>query len=323
MSKKNIAVIAGGFSGEDVVSFKSADMVMNNIDRNLYDPTLIHITNQKWVVIADSKKIAIDKNDFSFTNNGSKITFDAVFIMIHGTPGEDGMIQGYFNLLDIPYTTGGVLNMALTFDKFTCNNYFRNFGIVSAKSIRIGKNEVYSTSEIAVELGLPVFIKPNTGGSSLATRKVYEKEAMHEAINLALEISHQVIIEEFIEGTEVSGGVIVKDGELLALPLTEIISENDFFDFSAKYEGSSSEITPARINEEISNQIQEISKRIFNLINCSGMIRVDYIIKNKQPYLIEVNTVPGFSEQSLIPQQAAAVGISKKELISIVLKNCI
>ncbi len=322
MSKKSIAVLAGGFSGEDVVSFRSAQMVMDNIDREKYVPTLIHITNKKWVAIVNSEEIAINKNDFSFLHMGQKNTFDAVFVMIHGTPGEDGVIQGYFDLLSIPYTTGGVLNMAMTFDKYTCNNYLRNFGIVSAKSIRIGKNELYSTSEISARLGLPVFIKPNTGGSSLATRKVYEKEAIHEAINLALEVSDHVIIEEFIEGVEVSGGVIYQAGELLALPLTEIISENDFFDFAAKYQGSSSEITPARISAKISDEIQGISKRIFTLINCKAMIRVDYIIKKNQPYLIEINTVPGFSAQSLIPQQASAVGISKKELISILLESC-
>jgi len=322
MNRKKIAVIAGGFSGEDVVSFKSADMVMNNIDKDFFAPTLIHISNDNWVAIINSKKVAIDKNDFSYTVDSIKNTFDAIFIMIHGSPGENGILQGYFDLLDLPYTTGGVLNMALTFDKYTCNNYLGSFGIKSAKSIRVDKNELYSTSEIAAQLGLPVFIKPNTGGSSLAIRKVYEKEAIHEAVNLALEISDQVIIEEFIEGVEVSGGVIIKDGELLALPLTEIISENDFFDFAAKYEGSSSEITPARISQDISNKIQAISKRIFDLIDCRGMIRVDYIIKENQPYLIEVNSVPGFSEQSLIPQQAAAVGISKKELISIVLESC-
>lgn len=321
--KIKVAVLAGGYSGEDVVSYKSANLVMTNIDQDIYAPYLVHITNEKWEVVFDNGNSTIDKNDFSFIENGNKIKFDFVFIMIHGSPGEDGKLQGYFDLLSLPYSTGGVLNVSLTFNKYTCNNYLRNFGINSAKSILINKNELYSTTEIAGTLKLPIFVKPNTGGSSIAIKKVYEKEALHDAINKALEVSSQVILEEFIEGVEVSGGVIVKDNELLALPLTEIVSENDFFDFEAKYEGSSQEITPARISKKMSDEIQEISKKIFNLINCKGMIRADYLIRDNKPFLIEVNTVPGFSGESLIPQQADAAGISKKELISLVINHCI
>lgn len=321
--KKNIAVLAGGFSGEDVISLKSANMVMNNIDKELFDPILIIINQEKWVAKHGNLEFPIDKNDFSVTIHGEIVTFDCAFIIIHGTPGEDGKLQGYFDMIGIPYTTGGTLNTSLTFDKYTCNNYLRNFGFQSAQSFRIDKNELYSTSEICTKLGLPIFIKPNRGGSSLGMSKVFEKEAIHEAIEKAFTVSDQVIVEEYLEGAEVTCGVIIKDGELLALPLTEIVSENEFFDYQAKYEGSSNEITPARINKEMTEKVQELSKRIYKILNCRGMIRADYILKNDEPFLIEVNTVPGFSEESIIPQQAAAAGISKKELITAVIESCV
>jgi len=320
--KKNIAVVCGGYSGESVVSMRSADMVMKNIDRNRFDPTKVVVTKTRWYAVHDNNEIDINKGDFSFEVNNQHKTFDGVFMIIHGTPGENGIMQGYFELLGIPTTTGNTLNMALTFNKKITTRVLSSMGFTTAKSIELKALEPYSSSFIAQSVGLPCFVKPNCGGSSIGTSRVNELEELHLAINKAFSEDDHVIIEEFIQGTEVTCGVIVIDNKVTALPITEIVSEKEFFDYEAKYQGKSEEITPARLEETIYKRIQEYSEDIYKRLDCRGMIRVDYIVRGDVAFVIEVNTTPGFSEASIIPQQAAVKGLSKTELISAVIDSC-
>ncbi len=322
MEKKRIAVVSGGFSGEAAVSLRSAKMVMNHIDREKYLPTQIIIDREKWVAIMGEEEIPVDKNDFSFETNGVKNLFDGVFMIVHGTPGEDGILQGYFQLLGIPFTTGDVLNMAITFNKKATTDTLRNLGYTVAKSVMIRKGENFDSSAIIEKVGLPCFVKPNNGGSSIGTSKVKVDEDLVAAVEKALQVDQQALVESFVSGVEVTCGVIQVEGKITALPLTEIVTENEFFDYQAKYEGASQEITPARLPEEISNKVRDLAARIYQDLKCSGMIRVDFIIQNDEPHVIEVNTVPGFSEASIIPQQAAAFGIDKTTLISTVISSC-
>ena len=316
-----IGVVAGGTSGEFEVSMRSAAMIMDNVDRSLFDPYLMVINEEGWYAYLGEKRFKINKGDFSFGKGDDKVQVEGCFIIIHGSPGENGILQGYFKLIGMPHTTGDVFNMGLTFNKVATNNILRSSGFNTAKNMLIRRKDHYSSSEISMELGMPVFVKPNQGGSSIATSKVTAKEGLHSAIDLALEADDEVILEQFVEGTEVTCGVIRKDGEITPLPPTEIVPHTDFFDYEAKYSGKSDEITPARIGDGMTARIQELSVRIFDQLNCRGMIRVDYIIQDGVPHVVEVNTVPGFSPESIIPQQAEAAGISKKELISIVLES--
>jgi D-alanine-D-alanine ligase len=253
---------------------------------------------------------------------GSEITFDGVFMIIHGTPGENGILQGYFELQGIPTTTGDTLNMALTFNKKMTTRVLGTFGFHVAKSLTMKQSDAFTTEQIVAQVGLPCFVKPNCGGSSIGTSRVNKAEDLQHAIDLALKVDSQIIIEEFIEGTEVTCGVIKWQGEIMALPITEIVSQKEFFDFEAKYQGQSEEITPARLEEDIYKQVQANSEAIYKALDCRGMIRVDYIIRNQDIYVIEVNTTPGFSEASIIPQQAGVQGISKTELITAVIGSC-
>ena len=320
--KKKVAVVCGGYSGESVVSMRSAQMIMNNIDRNLYEPFKIVITEEEWYAETEQGNIPVNKNNFSISLTHGEVTFDGVFMIIHGTPGENGILQGYFELLGIPTTTGDTLNMALTFNKKMTTRVLGTYGYNVAKSITIKRTDSYSIQNIITQVGLPCFVKPNCGGSSIGTSRVNVLEDLHKAIDTALKEDNQIIIEEFIQGTEVTCGVIKWQGKITALPITEIVSQKEFFDFEAKYQGQSEEITPARIEQEIYNRVQNISEEIYSSLDCRGMIRVDYIIREKDIFVIEVNTTPGFSEASIIPQQAGVQGISKTELISTVISSC-
>jgi len=320
--KKRIAVVCGGYSGESVVSMRSAQMIMNNIDRDLYEPTKIVITNENWYAETEQGNVPVNKGNFSVAVNGSESTFDGVFMIIHGTPGENGILQGYFELLGIPTTTGDTLNMALTFNKKMTTRVLGTYGFHVAKSLTLKRTDSYTTEQIIASVGLPCFVKPNCGGSSIGTSRVNAAEDLHKAIELALQVDSQIIIEEFIEGTEVTCGVIQWQGKIMALPITEIVSQKEFFDFEAKYQGQSEEITPARIDKEIYTRVQANSEAIYTALDCRGMIRVDYIIRGRDIFVIEVNTTPGFSEASIIPQQAGVQGISKTELISAVISSC-
>jgi D-alanine-D-alanine ligase len=320
--KKRIAVVCGGYSGESVVSMRSAQMIMNNINRNLYDPIKIVITTTDWYAETDAGNIPVNKANFSISSNGSEITFDGVFMIIHGTPGENGILQGYFELLGIPTTTGDTLNMALTFNKKMTTRVLGTFGFHVAKSLTLKQTDSFTTKQIIAQVGLPCFVKPNCGGSSIGTSRVNKVEDLQNAIELALKVDSQIIIEEFIQGTEVTCGVIQWQGQITALPITEIVSQKEFFDFEAKYQGQSEEITPARLPQDVYDQVQRNSEAIYKALDCKGMIRVDYIIRDNDIFVIEVNTTPGFSEASIIPQQAGVQGISKTELITAVISSC-
>ncbi|MDG1261089.1 MAG: D-alanine--D-alanine ligase [Flavobacteriales bacterium] len=320
MKRKNIAVLAGGFSGEAAISGNSGRMVMKNIDRDRYNPMLYWITSDGWHAEVNGERHAIDKNDFSTEIGGELFVPDFAFVMIHGTPGEDGIIQGYLELIGIPYSTGNALNMALTFHKGMTVSALRGMDIPVAKGVLLHTREGKTNEEILAITGLPCFVKPNQGGSSIGMSKVKAADELDEAIEIAFKEDKDVLIETFMEGTEVQCGVIPWNGELKALPLTEIVSHNEFFDYAAKYEGQSDEITPARISPELTAHVQSTAKMVYQATNCRGMIRIDFMIVEDIAHIIEINTVPGFSEASIIPQQAAAANISATALISSVIE---
>ncbi|MDG1395019.1 MAG: D-alanine--D-alanine ligase [Flavobacteriales bacterium] len=319
--KKNIAILRGGNSSEIAISIKSADLVYKNIDTEFYVPFIVHIEGLDWFVWHNESKIELDKNDFSFQLKNKKIKFEGVFMAIHGTPGEDGILQGYFDLLNIPYNCSGTFESALTFNKAMCNALLKQFNIPSAKAVLLNKNETYDLLKIEKEIGLPCFVKPNRAGSSFGISKVYKNTEFKQALIDAFIHDSQVMIESYVEGTEVSCGIIQQAETLVAFPLTEITTENDFFDYEAKYNGKSDEITPARVSDLDKDLVQTLSKKIYKLLNLKGMVRMDFILENQQAYLIEVNTIPGLSEESIIPQQSKSYGMSLKELFSLSLMN--
>jgi D-alanine-D-alanine ligase len=319
--KKKIAVLAGGYSHEAEISFKSAETVMKNLDLSKYEPVKITIIENRWEAILDGKQIPVDRNDFTVMYNGNKISFDAVFVAIHGTPGEDGKLQGYLDMLHIPYTTSGVLASSITFHKFYCNNLIRAKGILCAEAVLITPHDAVNADEIVNKLGLPCFAKPADGGSSFGVTKIKTKEDVIPAVKKALDHGTGCLIESFIEGTEVTCGIFHLNGKTVTLPPTEIVSKNEFFDFDAKYKGMSEEITPARISSEMTAKIHAIITEVYHYLGLKGVARIDFIIQNEQPYLIEVNTVPGLSDQSIIPQQARCYGMSLTELFTEMLED--
>ena len=319
---QKVAVVCGGYSGESIVSMRSAAMVMEHIDRSKYEPVQVVIEKGRWFALWDGQEIEVDKNDFSILREATKHKFDGVFMIVHGTPGENGLLQGYFDMLNIPYTTGDVLNMSTTFNKKSTTQILKSLGYQVAESVVLYNNESFVLEEIVKRVGIPCFVKPNNGGSSIGTSKVKEKEGLDLAIQKAFKEDDQVIVESFLEGVEVTCGVIIWEGKIQALPMTEIVTKNEFFDFEAKYKGESEEITPARIDAATFSEIQDQSERIYRDLHCRGMIRVDFIIQKGIPHVVEVNTVPGFSEASIIPQQAACFGINKTDLITAVISSC-
>lgn len=314
--KKNVAIIWGGYSSEKEVSKKSAQGISSFIDKEKYNVYSVKIDHESWEVEKNGQIYPIDKNDFSFISNGRSTKFDFAYITIHGTPGEDGTLQGYFDMLQIPYSNCGVLASALTFNKFTCNNYLKCFGIKVADSIVLRKGDAFNEEQIINHLDLPVFVKPNMGGSSFATTKVKQKENLTNAINDAYGEAAEVIIESFISGTEVTCGCIKTDKGFTVLPLTEVVTKNEFFDYNAKYNGEVEEITPARISKELTEKIQLLTSQIYDYINAKGIIRVDYIISDSTPILLEVNTTPGMTSTSFIPQQIKAANLDIKEVLT-------
>jgi D-alanine-D-alanine ligase len=314
--KKNVAIIWGGYSSEKEVSKKSAKGISSFIDKEKYNVYSVKIDHESWEVEKNGQIYPIDKNDFSFISNGWSTKFDFAYITIHGTPGEDGTLQGYFDMLQIPYSNCGVLASAITFNKFTCNNYLKSFGINVANSIVLRKENEINSKQIIDRLGLPVFVKPNMGGSSFATTKVKRIENIENAVNEAFEEANEVIIESFIAGTEVTCGCLKTDKGLTILPLTEVVTKNEFFDYNAKYNGEVEEITPARISNEMTEKIKFLTSQIYDYINAKGIIRVDYIISNEMPVLLEVNTTPGMTSTSFIPQQIRAAKLDIKEVLT-------
>lgn len=323
--KKNIALITGGYSGESVISYKSAATIYDNLDKEKWNCYLIDIHPDGWFYIDEhQQKQFVDKNDFSIVVNGNKLKFDAVLVGLHGTPGEDGKLQGYFDCLKIPYTSCNAASSALTFNKRYTVAVAAFAGIPVAKSLHLFKHSPTTPEEILKELTLPVFVKPNNGGSSLGISKVNKSEELETALEKAFKEDEQVLVEEFISGREFTIGVFKTKGQIITLPMTEIISENEFFDFQAKYEGASKEITPAEVDEAIAEKIRFQAKKAYSVFNCNGVIRIDFIYNHDsgKPYLLEINTVPGQSAASIVPQQVRAMGWTLKDFYSALLEEC-
>jgi D-alanine-D-alanine ligase len=321
---KNIGIIYGGYSSEVVVSEKSADGIKSFLDATKYNIIPVLITEEKWVVKFDDLEIPIDKNNFSFTREGKLHQFDCLYITIHGTPGEDGLLQGYLKMLGIPHSTCDVLPSALTFNKFTCNTYLKGFGVAVADSILIRKDREFNPADIEEKLGIPCFVKPNAGGSSFGISKVKTTQELVPAIEKAFDECNEVLIEQLMKGTEVTCGIYKTQQREVVMPLTEIISKNEFFDFEAKYNADKAiEITPARISAELTEKIQKITSLIYDILNCKGIVRVDFIITDKQIFLIEVNTTPGMTPTSFIPQQVEAMGMTMKEVMTEIIEDAI
>lgn len=319
--KKNIAIVWGGYSSEIIVSEKSAEGIYSFIDKEKYNLYKVKIDRHTWEVEFQNETFPVNKNDFSFTTNDATIKFDFAYITIHGTPGEDGVLQGYFDMLRIPYSNCGVLASALTFSKFTANNFFKSFDFKVAESMVLRPDDTYDIETIINQLGLPVFVKPNIGGSSFATTKVKEAEQLQKAIDDAFVEAPEVMIESFISGTEVTCGCYETAKGFQPLPLTEVVPKNEFFDYNAKYKGDVEEITPARISEDMAQEIQRQTKRIYHLIGAKGIIRADYIISNNIPYLLEVNTTPGMTGTSFIPQQVKAAGLNISDVMTGIIEH--
>ena len=313
--KKNIAIIMGGFSSEYEISLKSGNVVYQTLNSDKYTAYRIHIFENKWVYVDDEdQEFPVDKNDFSITINQKKISFDCVFNAIHGSPGEDGFMQAYFKLLNIPQTSCGMYQAALTFNKRDCLSVLRPYGIKTAESFYVNLGDKIDANAIVEKVGLPCFVKANKAGSSFGITKVYKLEDMYQAIDVAFKEDDEIIIESFLDGIEVSVGVIKYKGETTVLPITEIVSDNDFFDYKAKYLGESQEITPARISEDMAEKVSKTAKQVYDILKMTGFSRSEYIFKDGVPHLLEVNTVPGLTKASILPQQAAAAGISLNEL---------
>ncbi len=313
--KKNIAIIMGGYSSEFEISLKSGQVVFETLDPLKYNAYRIHIFRKKWVYVnATDEEFPIDKNNFSVMVNETKIMFDCVFNAIHGTPGEDGYMQGYLELLNIPHTSCSMYQAALTFNKRDCLSTLKPYGIKTAASYFVNLGDRIDDQAIVDKVGLPCFVKANKAGSSFGISKVYKKEDLKNALDVAFKEDDEVIIESYLDGTEVSVGVINYNGAVTVLPITEIVSDNDFFDYKAKYLGQSKEITPARLTKDQEEQVSTIAKKVYEVLKLKGFSRSEYIFKDGEPHLLEVNTIPGMTKASILPQQAAAAGISLKDL---------
>lgn len=322
-SKKNIAIVAGGDSSEVVVSLKSAAGLYSFMDKERYNIYIVTIVGKVWQVEwSETEKIAIDKNDFSFTREGEKTAFDFAYITIHGTPGENGILQGYFELIGLPYSCCGVLAAAVTFNKFTCNQYLKGFGVKVSESLVLRQGQSASDDEVAAKIGFPCFVKPNVGGSSFGVTKVKSKEQVQPAISLAFAEGNEVMIEAFMAGTEITCGIYKTKTKTQVLPVTEVVSENEFFDYDAKYKGQVQEITPARISPELTSRVQQLTSAIYDILGCKGIVRIDYIISEGDVInLLEVNTTPGMTATSFIPQQIAAAGLDIKDVMTEIIEN--
>ncbi len=320
--KKVVAIAMGGYSSEYQISLNSGNVVFNHLDRTMFMPYRVHILEDGWYALDDNNhSYPIDKGDFSFKLNGKTIRFDVVFNTIHGTPGEDGKFQGYLSILKIPQTACSVYQAALTFNKRDTLSILKAYNIKTATNVFINKGDAYSIDQIIDKVGLPCFVKANKAGSSFGVSKVYDKTKFKAAVDKAFDEDDEVLVESFLNGTEVSVGVVEFNDKLMALPVTEIVSENDFFDYDAKYNGKSQEITPARITETQRQQVQEEAIKIYKLLKLKGLTRSDFIFHNNEPHFIEVNTTPGLSEASIVPQQALEAGISLKQLFGNVITN--
>lgn len=322
--KKNIAIIMGGYSSEYKISLKSGGVVHKYLDKEKYNAYPIHISKEKWVHVDEKQnEYPINKSDFSLNMPNGKLVFDCVFNAIHGTPGEDGLMQGYFKIMCIPQTSCDYYQAALTFNKRDLLSVLKPYGIISATSYYLNLGDPINEEEIVKKVGLPCFVKANKAGSSFGISKVYHKEDLSEAISKAYKEDDEIIIESFLNGTEVSVGVITYKGETKVLPITEIVTENDFFDYEAKYEGKSKEITPARITKEQEIKVSEAAKRAYEVLKMKGFSRSEFIFVGDEPYMLEMNTTPGLTEESILPQQARAAGIELPQLFENAIKEAL
>lgn len=311
----NVAVVMGGYSDESVISLRSGQLILNHIDKNKYKPFEVHILLNEWYCLIEGQKYAIDKADFSFTYNSQKIQFDVIVNTIHGTPGEDGHMQSYWELVDLPYSGCNFYQSALTFNKRDTLSVLSKFNIPKANSIYLRKGDGIDGEKIAAELGLPFFVKPNQSGSSLGVSRVNSLADLPKALDFAFAEDNDILIESFLNGTEISVGVLNYKGNTTVLGITEIVPENEFFDYEAKYLGKSSEITPARLSKEVEEKVIETAKKVYESLGMTGFSRTDFIVMNDVPHFIEINTNPGLSPQSIFPQQAAHANIAFSDLI--------
>ena len=327
--KRNIAIVCGGDSSEHDVSIRSAQGLYSFFDKERYNVYVVDVKKNDWHVnFTDGSIAKIDKNDFSFLQNGRKVVFDYAYITIHGTPGENGIIQGYFELLDIPYSTSGVLVEAMTFNKYVLNNYLRGMGVNVGQSIllRRGEEDKYTDEEIAEKVGMPCFVKPAADGSSFGVSKVKNADQLAPALRVAFMESSEVMVESYLKGTEISIGCYKTKDKSVVFPATEVVTQNEFFDYDAKYNGQVQEITPARLSDDTARRVAEETSHIYDLLHCNGIIRIDYIISkdaegNDVINMLEINTTPGMTATSFIPQQVRAAGLDIKEVLSDIVEN--
>ena len=316
---KNIAILTGGDSAEYDISILSANTVLQHLNPELFKGYIIHLKNDKFTILIKEIKIDVDKSNFTFELENKRISFDAIFMALHGSPAENGLIQPYFDNLNIPYTSCNAKVSALTFNKYECNKKLKELGFNCATSFLYKKENNIVEQEIIDRVKLPCFVKPNGAGSSFGISKVKKKEDLTKAINSALQHDNKVLIEQFIDGIEISCGVYTNKNNTQALPITEIVTENEFFDYQAKYEGKSQEITPARISKKLTIEVQKLTTDIYKAMELSGICRIDYIIMNEKPYIIEINTIPGFTEESIIPQQVKSANLK----LSVIFESCL
>ena len=323
--KRNIAIVCGGDSSEHDVSLRSAQGLYSFFDKERYNVYIVDIKGLDWhVELPGGITAPIDRNDFSFVEDGQVTWFDYAYITIHGTPGENGILQGYFDLIGIPYSTSGVLVEAMTFDKFVLNQYLRGYGVAVADSllIRQGYEQLVSDDEIERRIGMPCFVKPAADGSSFGVSKVKNKDQLAPAIRKAMMESDEIMVEQFLDGTEISIGVYKTREKSVVLPATEVVTSNEFFDYDAKYNGQVQEITPARLSDDVTRRVREITSHIYDILHCNGIIRIDYIISREgKIFMLEVNTTPGMTATSFIPQQVRAAGMEMKDVLTEIVEN--
>ena len=323
--KRNIAIVCGGDSSEHDVSLRSAQGLYSWFDKERYNVYIVDVKGQDWhVELPGGVTAKIDRNDFSFVEDGKAKLFDYAYITIHGTPGENGILQGYFDLIDLPYSTSGVLVEAMTFDKFVLNQYLRGYGVAVADSmlIRRGFEHLVSEDEIEQRIGMPCFVKPATDGSSFGVSKVKNKDQLAPALRKAMLESDEIMVEQYLEGTEITIGCYKTSEKEVLLPITEVVTKNEFFDYDAKYNGQVEEITPARISEDWARRVREITSHIYDILHCNGIIRIDYIISEEGKIrMLEVNTTPGMTPTSFIPQQVKAAGMTMTEVLTDIVEN--
>lgn len=323
--KRTIAIVCGGDSSEHDVSLRSAQGLFSFFDKERYHVYIVDVKGQDWhVELPDGTTAKIDRNDFSFIENGKARLFDYAYITIHGTPGENGLLQGYFDLIGLPYSTSGVLVEAMTFDKFVLNNYLRAYGVSVADSmlIRKGYEELVSDDEIEERIGMPCFVKPAADGSSFGVSKVKNKDQLAPAIRKAMMESPEIMVEALLEGTEITQGIYKTQDKTVVFPITEVVTSNEFFDYDAKYNGQVQEITPARLPQNVTDRVSRITSSIYDILHCNGIIRVDYIVsKEGKISMLEVNTTPGMTATSFIPQQVRAAGLSMADVLTDIVEN--